>query len=149
MIATAEDAEDSINTSELHTLGTPPSAFPITYDFITCDVVGIDWQTPTIEDGSDYYYELFTDGEYHKTTIKVIAISYSGAETEEEITFFQEPCPLPTDFERNTDYEVVVTAKAQNTYKTKESTASFTTTNDYPVHPDITVSEAKLITPDS
>ncbi|MDF4220214.1 fibronectin type III domain-containing protein [Maribacter sp. M208] len=225
VVATADDAKDSINTSEFHTLGTPPSAFPITYELIACDVVRIKWQTPTVEDGSDYYYKIFINGEYHETygskttettsftmvvtegeehTIKVIAISYSGAETEEEITFFREPCPLPTDFEvsisditatsatiswtpstsadgntvlylltingvdyptenhfrygttkyitdleRNTNYEVVVTARAQNTYKTKESTASFTTSNDYPVHPDITITEAKLITPDS
>lgn len=225
IVASAEDAENSINTNEFSTLGTAPSTFPITYEQITCDVMGINWQTPTVEDGSDYYYKILLNGEYHKTyssyttektsftlvvtegeehTIKVIAISYSGAETEEEITFLQEPCPLPSDFEvsvsnitgttatiswtpstssdnnmmlylltingvaypsensfmsgtnrnitdleRKTSYKVVITARAQNTYKTKESTLTFTTTNDYPVHPDISITEATLITPDS
>ncbi|SIQ03504.1 fibronectin type III domain-containing protein [Maribacter ulvicola] len=208
--ASTEEAEERINSSEFHTLGTAPSAFPISYEQITCDVVGINWQTPTVEDGSDYYYKIFINGEYHETygsyttettsftmvvtegeehTIKVVAISDSGAETEEEITisditatsatirwtpstsadgntvlylltingvdypsenrFRYGTTKYITDLERDTDYEVVVTARTLNTFKTKQSTASFTTTNTYPVHPTITVTAAKLITPES
>ena len=223
--ASAEDAENSINTNEFSTFGTAPSNFPITYKDNGCGVANISWPSPTVEDGSDYFYRIYLNGEHVETygsystertsfnllvtegeehTIKVIAISYSGAETEEEVSFLQVACPIPSDFEitaseitgttasiswtpstmsddstvyylvtangvgypaantfiyrtnyeftnldRNTTYEIIITARAPGTGKTKESTFTFTTTNDYPVHPDITITEAKLITPDS
>ena len=53
------------------------------------------------------------------------------------------------ELEINTSYEIVVTARAQNTYKTKATTTYLTTSNDYSVHPEISVPETKLITPES
>ncbi|MDF4201440.1 fibronectin type III domain-containing protein [Maribacter sp. SA7] len=223
--ASAENAVESINSSEFQTLGTPPSSFPITYKDNGCGIAFISWDSPTVEDGSDYSYRIYLNGEHVETygsystertgfnllvaegedhVIKVIAASFSGAETEEEITFTQVACPIPSDFEitasnitgtsatlnwtastmsddstvyylvtangvgypaantfiyrtdyeftnleRNTTYEVIITARAPENGKTKESTITFTTTNDYPVHPDISVTEATLITPDS
>tara|TARA_R110002051_G_scaffold171982_3_gene242433 strand:- start:22927 stop:24159 length:1233 start_codon:yes stop_codon:yes gene_type:complete len=223
--ASAEDAEKSFNTKEFNTLGTAPSSFQITHKNIGCGVANISWPTPTVEDGSDYFYKIYLNGEHVKTyssystertvfnmsvaegeehIIKVVAISYSGAETEEEVSFLQVACPIPSDFvitasnitgtsatlnwtpstlsddsrvyylitangvsypapntftyatsyelnnlEPNTTYEVIISAETEGTNKFKESTLTFTTTNEYPVHPDITITEATLITPDS
>lgn len=225
IVASADDAEESINTSVFNTLGTPPSAFPITHLEIGCGIANISWPTPTVEDESEYYYEIYLNGDFYKSyssydtertvfnlaveegaehTIEVIAKSYNGTQTSEEITFFQEACPIPTDFiitasnitgtsatlnwtastvsdgtrvyylltangvsypapytftyatsyeftnlERNTTYEVVISAEVEGNNKFKESTVTFTTTNDYPVHPTITITAATLNTPDS
>jgi len=53
------------------------------------------------------------------------------------------------ELEINSSYEIVVTARAQNTYKTKATITYLTTSNDYSVHPEISVPETKLITPES
>jgi hypothetical protein len=109
------------------------NSFEVSISDITGTSTTITWTPSTSEDGNTVLYLL----------------TINGVDYPSENAFGYGTTKYITNLERNTDYEVVVTARAQNTYKTKESTASFTTTNDYPVHPDITVLEAKLITPNS
>ncbi len=121
VVAKAENAaENSVVQSDFRTLGTPPSSFPLSYRDNGCGLVHIFWDSPTVPDGSDYAYYVYINGEYEEAyssydteevgfnflvaegeehTIKVVARSFSGAETAEEITFFHEACPVPADFE--------------------------------------------------
>ncbi|MFL1896504.1 fibronectin type III domain-containing protein [Aquimarina sp. 2-A2] len=204
------------------TIGTAPSLFPLSYTDNGCTVAFIDWEAPTVEDGSSYSYETFVNGifvrgysqsnvglnflvnEGELNTVKIVAKTFNGAETSEEITFFKEVCPTPSAFdisvsnitsstarldwtaatmedgsavryfikvngigypagnvslgetflnlqslERDTMYDIVITAESVDNSKTSEATLSFTTTNEYPVHPTFTVTEAILYTKNS
>lgn len=101
-------------------VGNTPSSFAISYLEIACGVASIRWRTPTVENGTGYSYKIYINGEY-KTSYgsyetertgfnfsvaegeehirMVIARSYNGAETAQELTSFQEACPIPSDFE--------------------------------------------------
>lgn len=120
IIAKSESANEPISSeTTFTTMGSPPSDFPLTQTEVTSCYAIIAWDKVTVEDGSDFYFNLYLNGNLYADnltselkdltlenlipeteyvlTVEVIASNETSKE--ETITFTTEATTMVSDFE--------------------------------------------------
>ncbi|MEN8139261.1 MAG: fibronectin type III domain-containing protein [Bacteroidota bacterium] len=147
------------------TLGTPPSQFPLAIEDTSPAGITVYWTTPTVEDGSFIYYQIYVDNEkvgqytinedsnnitdYYirgleegkEYTVKIIAVASNNTSTEESITFTTRTYPSPSDFEISIKYEtsdLIIVNWTPSTMEDGTQVIYFLYLNGEQAHPEYT-----------
>ena len=119
VVAKSPTGKSTQAEANFQTFGTPPSEFTLTYEEINPGYLVLNWEHPTVEDGSGFGYELYLDNELYTSfgsqgddsialidleegreyRARLVAIGYNNTETEASLTFTTRIYPHPSAFE--------------------------------------------------